>query len=188
MNQYSLYLENNEVVHGLSRFEVLQLSNLDGYKNSMINENGNIIPLSDWVYEYYNKMFLEDNFVFIGEKLSNIEGLLVFRWLYPKAWRLLRFEYQKGIFKLNFEGKEELCFSKDDFHAMIDIDKAGRRLITININNGTKHKFFEGLVNYPEIDFDLIIQLLEAKESNLMKVSEKLMKINKSLHNVVNKL
>jgi len=184
MKTYTLHLDNNETVYGLSRFEVLQLSDLEGYKNAKIEDEGNIVPLQEWTFAYYDRMFQNDHFVFKGEKLTKVEALLVFRWLYPKSWQLLYFEYERGIFKLGFEGQGEICFSKDDYSAKIDIDKSKRRLITIELKNGIKYRFFESLVNYADEEFELMIRLLEAKESGLMIFSEKLMKFNDSIRKI----
>lgn len=183
--KYNIKLVTGEICESFSRYEVLGLIGInEDYNKALVQDIDNLenwIPIIDWANNSYELMHKTNHYYFQGEPLSWWESLMALAFLYPKSWRLLSFELKEGNYILKFGDGRTVSFSSNNFEAEINIDKSFRRKITIKIPNEKKCSFFESMMGYADSDFDLMVQLLEAKESKLMKFTVELDKINRAL-------
>ncbi len=182
--RYDIKLNSGEIIKDFSRREMMELATTDGYMDAIVkpvSENENWISIQEWKSAIYSEMKAKNHFVIVGEPLSWWEKFLSLTFLYPKRWQLLRFELVNDTFTLSFGDNQMVSFSKGSFEAIIDIDKHQRRKISIRLTNGRKYAFFESLTGIASEDFKLILQLLDAKESGMMRFSLSMMNINRQL-------
>lgn len=189
-NKYLIKLASGEIIDGMTRREVLGLMGIsDEYNNSSVKkESGNDdwLPIIDWANKDYLAMADKKHFYFEGEEPVWWEKLMALSFLYPKKWRLLSFELLGDKYTLKFGDGKTAEFIKGNFEAKINIDKQFRRKIDIKTGN-EKYGFFESLMGYADTDFDLIVMLLEAKESELMKFTVGLDNFNRALRRSITK-
>lgn len=184
-NLFNLKLPSGEIIDGFTRREVLGLIGInDEYNNSLVQSESEWIPIIEWANKNYQEMFEKNHFHFIGEPLVWWESIMALAFLYPKRWRLLSFELNDDNFILKFGDGSVAEFSKDSFKAEINIDKQYRRKIDIKVNE-KKYGFFESLIGYADTDFDLMVYLLEAKPSKLMKFTVTLDNFNRQLRKTI---
>lgn len=186
--RYDIKLNSGEIIKDFSRREMMELATTDGYMDAIVkpvSENENWISIQEWKSAIYSEMKAKNHFVIVGEPLSWWEKFLSLTFLYPKRWQLLRFELVNDTFTLSFGDNQIVSFSKGSFEAIIDIDKHQRRKISIRLTNGRKYAFFESLTGIASEDFQLILQLLEAKESGMMRFSLSMMNFNRQLSRIV---
>lgn len=182
--RYDIKLNSGEIIKDFSRREMMELATTEGYRDAIVkpvSENENWISIQEWKSAIYSEMKAKNHFVIVGEPLSWWEKFLSLTFLYPKRWQLLRFELVNDTFTLSFGDNQMVSFSKGSFEAIIDIDKHQRRKISIRLTNGRKYAFFESLTGIASEDFKLILQLLDAKESGMMRFSLSMMNINRQL-------
>lgn len=182
--RYDIKLNSGEIIKDFSRREMMELATTDGYMDAIVkpvSENENWISIQEWKSAIYSEMKAKNHFVIVGEPLSWWEKFLSLTFLYPKRWQLLRFELVNDTFTLSFGDNQMVSFSKGSFEAIIDIDKHQRRKISIRLTNGRKYAFFESLTGIASEDFKLILQLLDAKESGMMRFSLSMMNLNRQL-------
>lgn len=185
---YSIQLTDGQILQGFSRSELLSLSVHNDYSKVLIKEDsaGEWISIIDWKNNMYDKMEREGYYHFVGDPLLWWEKLLSLTFLYPKSWRLISFELKDSHFTLVFGNGKTAHFTEDSANAEINIDKHLRRKITITLKNGEKHSFFESLMGYADSDFKLMVKLLKAKESSMMRFSLSMMSFNRSLRRIIN--
>lgn len=142
-------------------------------------------PIIEWKTAVYAEMKANEHYLIIAEPLNWWEKFLSLTFLYPKRWQLLRFELIRNQFHLAFGNGNKVTFENGSFEAKIDIDKHFRRKISIIMHNGERFAFFESLTGIASSDFDLIIQLLGARESGMMRFTTSLMRFNQQLSKVM---
>ncbi len=185
---YSIQLTDGQIINGFSRWELLNLSVLGDYSKALVklDKDQDWIPIHDWKQNGYDAMERQKHYYFHGESLAWWDKLMSLTFLYPKSWRLISFELKDNYFTLVFGNGKTIHFSETSCNAEINIDKQMRRKITIILENGEKHSFFESLMGYGDSDFDLMVKLLKAKESSMMRFSISLMNFNRSLRRIIN--
>lgn len=157
---------------------------LEGDIFSNVTENGNQnILAKDNFDRSENKLIetIKSNICYVGRKPSLLNQIGNLAFLYPNKWRLLSFEFNGNYIELSLgDGSVHQLFP-NQFEAKIDQDAYDRRQITVKKRDGVKFKFFEPLMIYKENEFDEIIKILDAKDSNVNKFVRPLSKIMRML-------
>jgi hypothetical protein len=122
-----------------------------------------------------------DHLLFKTRELSFLQKLSQVYWANPKSWLLDSLEVNNDKITIKRKNGQTNKIIVGEYSTTFLLDKYDRREFKITTNDGTKIRFKEIPGMLEEFEWESIVEILEATESNLSKIIHKVSEVIEEL-------